>query len=173
METLTQFLSITIPAAAVLFAMYLTIKAFLNKEFQQKKIEIRLKNQELILPARLQAYERVCLLLERISPTNLIPRVNDSSYTVAELQAVLLGSVREEFHHNISQQVYMSDQSWNLVKNAIQEVTTLINKSAQNLNKEDKGIELARVVIDNARQAKNDPIGLALTFVKNEIRQLY
>ncbi len=94
MEPLFDFLKIIIPSSILLYAVYLIVKAFLNKEFEKHLVSLKLKNNELILPIRLQAYERVCLLLERISPHSLLLRVNDPSMNCAQLQSVLLTSVR-------------------------------------------------------------------------------
>lgn len=173
MEALTLFLTMALPAGLVLFAMYLVVKSFLTKEFEKKLVEVRLKNKELILPARMQAYERVCLLLERISPNNLVLRVNDPSMTAGELHQRLLIEIREEFNHNLSQQVYMSDQSWDLVKQAVQDVTTIVNRGAEHVAGDARGVELAKAIFEDLIQQNQDPMRNALTFVKNEIRQLY
>lgn len=173
MEALILTIQIVLPASLVMFVMYLTIKTFLQKEFEKKAVEIKLKNRELIVPVRLQAYERICLLLERISPANLIPRVNQPDFASGFLHARLLSEVRDELNHNAAQQVYMSDQAWELTKHAIQEVTTIINHTAQNVNPESKSIELVKAIFDHMVQKEDDAIAAALTFVKNEIRSLY
>lgn len=173
MEALILVIQITLPAAIVLYGVYLIIKTFLQKEFEKRAIEIQLKNKELILPTRLQAYERVCLLLERIAPANLVPRVNTPEFNSGFLHARLLSEIRDELNHNLSQQVYMSDQAWELTKHAVQEVTTIINHSAKNIDPEAKGIELVKAIFDQMVSRDEDAIATALTFVKNEIRKIY
>jgi hypothetical protein len=173
MEVLKLILAIVLPSAAVLYAMFLTVKAFLNKDFEKRLADLRIKNQELILPARLQAYERICLFLERISPSNLVVRVNNPQFTVGQLHQELLGHIREEFNHNLSQQVYMSDQSWSMTKNAMQDVISIINQAAEGLDREARGMVLAKAILDYLVQLDQEPVGTALTFVKNEIRALY
>jgi len=71
MTTLLEFAKLLIPAAAVLYGMYLVVKSFVQKELDKAEIDIRSKNTAVILPLRLQAYERISLLLERIAPNNL------------------------------------------------------------------------------------------------------
>ncbi len=173
MDQITLFLALVLPAAAVLVAMYLTTRIFLTKQFEKSLVEIRLKNKELILPARLQAYERVSLLLERISPNNLIIRVNDPSFTVAQLHQSLLAAIREEYNHNLSQQVYMSDQAWDLVKQAMEDINTMVNRASEKVVPDAKGVELAKAIFDEIIQLNQDPVRNALVFVKSEIRQLY
>ena len=173
MEALILTLQITLPAALVMYAMYLIIKTFLQKEFEKRAVEIQLKNKELILPTRLQAYERICLLLERIAPANMIPRVNQPDFTAGFLHARLLAEIRDELNHNLSQQVYMSDKAWTLTKHAVQEINTIINHTAQSVNGEEKSIVLVKAIFDFLVNKEEDPIASALTFVKNEIRSLY
>lgn len=68
MQSIIELLKILIPAAAVLYGMYLTIQTFLQKQFEIKELDIKQKNIEIIMPIRLQAFERMILFLERISP---------------------------------------------------------------------------------------------------------
>lgn len=173
MEIFADLIKILLPAAVVLYAMYLTVRSFLNKELEKKLVDIKVKNNEIIMPIRLQAYERVCLLLERISPHQLVLRVNDPSYTVAEFQQMLLKAVREEFHHNISQQVYVSEQSWDLVKASMEDIVMIINASAQQLRPDARGIELAKAIMEQLMQRNEDPVAKALKSVKSEVRMYF
>ena len=116
MEVLIEFGKIILPAGAVLYAVFLTVRMFLTKDLEKRLLELKMKNTDTIMPIRLQAFERVCLFLERISPNNLIMRVNDDVYKSGQFQQILLHEIRSEYNHNLSQQVYMSDESWNMVK---------------------------------------------------------
>ncbi len=173
MEVLYEFGKILLPAGAVLYAMYLVVKSFLTKDLEKKLLEIKLKNTETVLPVRLQAYERICLLLERISPNNLVTRLNANNMNSAQLQQVLIGEIREEFNHNLSQQVYLSDETWTLVKNAKEDVVSVINLAAQQTNGEEKSLELAKKIFELMLEKNNDPIGFALKKVKEEIRTAF
>jgi hypothetical protein len=173
LQILADFIKILLPAGIVLYAMYLTIKSFLNKEFEKKLIDIKIKNTDIVLPVRLQAYERMCLFLERISPHNLLIRVNDPAYSVGELHQILLREIREEYTHNMSQQVYMSDKAWAMVKKTMEDIVSVINASSANLSREARSIELAKVIFENLAQRSEDPTANALKFLKNEIRQVF
>lgn len=173
MEILADFIKILLPAAVVLYAMYLTVKTFVTKDFEKKLIDLKSENTKIILPLRLQAYERMCLFLERISPHNLVIRTNNPAYNSSSFQQKLLNEIREEFNHNLSQQVYMSDQSWAMVKQAMEETIAIINKSASVVVPEDRGLELAKMIFENLLQRNEDPTAKALKFIKNEIRQVF
>jgi hypothetical protein len=173
MEEFYKILYIVLPASAVMFGMYLTIKAFVQKELDKTAGEIKKKNNEVILPIRLQAYERICLFLERISLNNLVLRTNNPTYTVSELHAKLLTEIREEFNHNLSQQIYLSDVAWQMVRSAMEQTSSKINEASQYVNKEDRGIELAKAIFNLAASSNNDPIQEALLYLKTEIRHSF
>ncbi|MEP2773492.1 MAG: hypothetical protein ABJH05_15175 [Fulvivirga sp.] len=173
MDAIIEFGKLLIPAAIVLYAMYLVVKSFLDKELQKKHLEVRGKSIETVLPNRLHAYERVCLFLERISPNNLIVRLNNGKYTAGEFQQILLNEIREEYNHNVSQQVYMSDEVWEKVKSAKEDLIVMINEATANLPEGATNLELARKLFEKAMEKEDDLIQIALLAVKNEIRQTF
>jgi hypothetical protein len=174
MEQFLNVVFVVVPSCTVLFGMYLAIKAFIQRDLDKVQAEIGKKNNEIIMPIRLQAYERICLFLERISLNNLVLRTNNPSYTVSDLHSKLLTEIRDEFNHNLSQQIYMSDVAWQMVRSAMEQNCAKINEASQYVpNKEDRGIELAKSIFNLAAQASNDPIQEALNYIKNEIRQSF
>jgi hypothetical protein len=171
MEPIWDLVKIIIPAGIVLYAMFLTVKTMLQKQNEAKIIEIKAKNKEIVLPIRLQAYERMSLFLERISPDQIIKRVQKNDMNVAELQYLLQNEIREEFNHNLSQQVYMSDEAWKIIKNAKEELIMVVNQSAKELDPEAKSIELVKKIYEESLEKKIDSIEYGLSFLKNEIQQ--
>jgi len=170
MEYFVELLKIVLPAGLVIYGMYIITVSFLKKDREGKLIELKTKNTDTVLPIRLQAGERICLLLERITPNNLVRRVNDGSYSARELHQVLLSEVREEFNHNLSQQLYFSDETWESVKKAVEDIITMINRASQDLNQEARGIELAKRIFQLSLEQRMDSVTRALKMVKSEIR---
>lgn len=173
LEFLSDLIKILIPATAVMYAMYLVVKSFLNKEFEKRLVDMKIKNTETILPIRLQAYERMALFLERISPGNLLVRLNDPSFNVGQLQQVLIQEIREEYNHNLSQQIYMSDQAWKLINGAKDEIMQLINNTAKELPGDARGLDLAKRMFDELMKREEDPVNMALVFLKSEIQKVF
>ncbi len=191
MEFLADLVKILLPASLVLYAMYAMVRTFTQKELQQhqllldtqfqqtkaeialKQKEVELKNKSEILPIRLQAYERLALLLERCSPSQIVPRLNNPEFTVGMLQYVFVQNIREELAHNLSQQMYVSQESWNLVTNAIEEMITLINNVAITLKEEDNGLELSKKILMTAKEFQLNPTEDALQYLKKEIQQFF
>ena len=173
MDIILEFGKILLPAALVLYAMYLTMKSVLAKEALKETAEIRSKASELILPNRLQAFERMCLFLERISPGNLVLRLNTGSLSAKELQHMMIAEIREEFNHNLSQQIYMSDKSWRLIKNTVEDIIALISTSAEKLDENAKSVELAKLIFGELEKRDVDPVDVTLSEIKSEIRELF
>lgn len=168
-----ELLKITIPAALVLYAAYLLIRSFTQKQLEEQRLLIRQKNQEVVLPVRLQAYERICLLLERIAPNNIIPRLNVKNMSARELQGALISEIRSEFNHNLSQQVYMSHDAWIYVSGAVEQLISLINEAGNECAEDASSRDLAAKVFEKNMQNDQDTLRGALVFVKNEIKELF
>lgn len=174
MDTIiVEFAKLIIPAIIVLYAMYLMVKSFLDKEMAQRVADLRAASAKDMLPIRLQAYERLSLLLERIAPNKLVLRLSDGDYSYKEFQQILIGNVREEYNHNLSQQIYVSDQVWELTTSAVEDVVMTINQGADSLPKEARGIDLAKKIFNIQSEKQADPIEHALQTLKQEVRTIF
>jgi len=173
MELIIDILKITIPGVIVAIAMYKLIQNQTERDYKMRLLELKQKNGEVVIPIRLQAYERIVLLLERITPSNLLLRVSGSGHTASDYHRMLLSEIRNEFSHNMSQQVYMSEQAWQQVKHAREEVVNLINRTYQELEDKSKGTDLAKRILESILASENDPTARAITFVKQEIAQVF
>jgi hypothetical protein len=112
----------------------------------------------------------MALFLERISPNNLLIRLNGQTPNVLSFQQLMLSEIREEFSHNLSQQVYISDEAWTVIKNAMNETVALINLSAQNLAPELPAFELSKRIFEVIMEKNINPSNEALSVIKKEIR---
>jgi hypothetical protein len=173
MDVFVDLLKILLPALIVLYAMYLTMRSILVKELEKKMVDYKIENARSVLKNRLQAYERIALFLERIAPNNLLLRLNNPKLSAVELQRLLTFEIREEYNHNLSQQIYMGDATWNMVKNAMEDVIAMVNTCAEGLEKDAKSVELARAVLEESGRRERDIIQEALAAVKEEIREIF
>ena len=173
MDVLIEFGKILIPASVVLYLAYLLVRSFIQKEIEQKKLEIRGRSIETVLPNRLQAYERMTLFLERISPQNLLVRLGETRMPAREFHQLLLSEIRSEYNHNASQQVYMSEAVWDLIKNAKEDLIISINESASEIDVESTNLDLSRKIFEKSVNKKVDPIAHALSELKKEIQRVF
>lgn len=171
MEIISDLVKILLPAGAVLYAMYLTLRSVLQRDIAQKALDMKARKMEFVMPLKLQAYERMCLFLERIAPDNLLLRVNDGGFNAATLQQLALAEIRNEFNHNLSQQIYMTDKAWDAVKQSMETLNVLIRSAGSQVAPTDRSVELARKVFDQWTEFKQNPIDQALTIIKAELRK--
>lgn len=173
MDALIEFGKILIPASVVLYAAYLVVRSFIQKDIDLKKLEIRGRCIETVLPNRLHAYERMTLFLERMSPQNLLVRLNTGSIPAKEFQQLLLTEVRNEYNHNVSQQVYISEEVWELIKNAKEDLIVTINDSASGMGEEASSLDLAKKIFEKTISKTIDPLAHALSELKREVQRIF
>jgi hypothetical protein len=157
----------------VTFGMYLTITTVADKIFTKQRLDIRAKNNEMTLPLRLQAYERMCLFLERITPANLLLRLVASTENAKELQTLLLHEIREEYNHNLAQQIYISSDAWEQVSNAMNKVVSIVNQAAGSIPADAPPTDLAKTIMAKVIETTEQPSTHALKFIKNEVQMLF
>ena len=170
MNDLFELLKYVVPSLIVLAAAYYLLKLFLDKEAEKNQVQLRLDMQKISLPVRMQAYERLVLLLERIEPAGLLVRTNMSGMTAYQLQTALVQSVRSEFEHNLSQQLYVSARAWELVRNAREETIKRINTAAMQLPAEATSADLASLILMNDMDTEHSAVKAALDLLKSEAR---
>lgn len=170
-----DLLKIILPALIVAGSTFYLVQQHLEKEQQRRLLELRLQSSKEMLPLRLQAYERVVLFLERITPNNLLVRLSSAGQSAPDYHRLLLQEIRAEYEHNLAQQLYMSPDAWQQVKNAKESVLTMINKAYHALPQPQqvRGTELAKRVLETVIAEEVDPTAQALNAVKHEATALF
>ena len=133
MEILTQIVHILkylILAAALIYVVIRLVKAYLRNEELKRKFAEEQEVKKNIFPLKVQACERLVLFLERLRPENLMLRISMPGLPASQLQIKLLKVIREEYEHNLTQQVYVSPFAWSLVKASKEHLTKIVNQSA-------------------------------------------
>lgn len=99
-------------------------------------------------PLRLQAYERLVLLCERISLPSLISRVNIPGISAREMQLMLIETIKQEYEYNVTQQVYVSSVAWDAVRNLRDQTMLIINQVANILPPEATSADLNKQLLE-------------------------
>ncbi len=173
MEIIFNILTITIPAVVVALTAYFAIKLTYEKELKKQVLELKHNSTKVITPIRLQSYERIALFLERIKPESILLRNITHSMNAAQYQTVLITSIRNEFEHNLSQQVYISSALWEATKKAKEEAIKIINLSAAQLTEEATGKDLANKIIEITVDSNTQPSDMALDLLRKEIKEFF
>jgi len=172
-NSIWEILKIVLPAIIVFLTAYFLFRDMLENSQKQREFEFRIKNGKKITPVRLQAYERLALLLERISPQSLLMRVSPSDVTAFEYHQQLLAHIRQEFEHNFSQQIYVSAILWETIRGARENLIGIINKSAEEVNSDAPALALSKKIIENYIEEEDQPILIAMNELKKEVGKLF
>lgn len=168
-----EILKYTVPALIVFLTAFFLIRQMLVSDENRRKVEIVLNNQKLITPIRLQAYERMVLMLERLAPNSLIIRTQRPNMTNQDLQGALLKNIRSEFEHNMAHQLYISDKAWELIKSAKENLIKIVNQNAISMKPDGPAIQLSKTILEKMLETDKDPTHKALQHLKMEIRTLF
>ena len=140
--------------------------------------ELKRESQKTISPIRLRAYERLTLLLERTKPEHMIMELRQNqpdaftTWTVMQMQQYLLQTIRAEFDHNQSQQVYVSEEVWDLIINARDQLGAFVIAMAAQLPKNANAQVYATTLLTAFNSNGLTPSDKALEELKNEAKSL-
>jgi len=172
-NVLWDILKIVLPALIVFLTAYFLFRDMLENAQKQREFEFRVNNSAKVTPVRLQAYERLALLLERISPQSLLMRVSPHEMSASDYHEQLLAQIRQEFEHNVSQQIYVSPILWETIRGARENLIGIINKSAEETGNETSALALSKRIVENYIDEENQPIAIAMIELKKEIGKLF
>jgi len=172
MENFTEILKITIPGLLVLLATWLIMRNMIRNDQEKRRQELILQNSRTIVPIRLQAYERIVLFLERISLESMLIRISSPGSSAVQLHSALLTTIRSEFEHNLSQQIYMSPQAWEVVRNARSSMIKLINAEFEKTPEGADGMGFSKRLLESVMELEKEPTRVAIDFIKGEIGKI-
>ena len=172
MEPVADVLKITIPGLLVLLTAWLLIRNLLKNDQEKRKQELILQSSRTVTPIKLQAYERIVLFLERISLESLLVRISTPSMSASQLHSALLTTIRSEFEHNLSQQIYMSPQAWEVVRNARSNMIKIINGEFEKMPETATGMEFSRKLLESVMALEKEPTRAAIDYIKGEIGRM-
>ena len=167
-----EILKYLIPTSGVVMIAYWLINRPIKMEKIKREHETQVANYKTVTPPMLNAYERLVLFLERTSPDQLLNRELDNSMSCFDFQIHLLRVIREEFQHNVAQQVYVSPEAWQAVVVAKDNIVQLINIAASQVKGTDKAYVLAQIILRTYSEATDTPTKNAIDLLKMEIGRL-
>ncbi len=156
----------------VLAATWLVMHKLFRNEEQKRLWELKKLSQKEVSTVRLRAYERLVLLLERTTPEHLLAEINLQEMSVIQVQHCLLRTIRQEFDHNLSQQIYVSDKVWDKILHARDEMGAFVTTIASTLPENGTSLDYARALITAYATNGDTPSAVALAALKEEVRTL-
>ncbi|WP_196890054.1 hypothetical protein [Aureivirga sp. CE67] len=160
----------TVPAIVTAGASYYIMASFLKNDEKRRKFELLQEGQNTALPLRLQAYERMTLFLERISPNKIVMRIQPISEKKEDYLNLLVQNIEQEFEHNLTQQIYLTKECWNAILTTKNTTIHLLKKATANVevkNAQQLREEVLKLMIEG-----ESPTTTGLAFLKNEVSMM-
>ena len=164
-------LILLIPLAGMLLITYLLLQHFFNKQLKESEKELINQKAKSYLPLKIQAYERAILFLERIDPNNLIIRIHKPTMNASKLHLEILKQIREEYNHNMSQQIYISPKSWAELIKGKEETIQIANTAFGQLNNDANAIELSTKIFEIIAKLPHNPTAQARKLIIREFQK--
>ncbi|HLA54648.1 MAG TPA: hypothetical protein VK623_00985 [Flavobacterium sp.] len=167
-DKLIELLSYTLPSLITGGVAYYFFKMHTDSDDKKRRFLLRRENQKGALPLRLQAYERMTLYMERIDPAKLLIRIAPISEDKTDYANFVVAQIEQEFEHNLTQQIYMSDECWTIISTAKNATMQMIRKAA--LSDSVGSADQLREAILNDLFDKATPSSAALAYIRNEVK---
>jgi hypothetical protein len=144
-----------------------------EKEVRYLQFELKKQRQEFFLPNRVEAYQRSILLMERLHPNSLVMRLHNPGLPALALQADFLKAIRDEYNHNVAQQLFISPLAWKMIRDSKEEVVKLINLAGNQMSATSTGMELSAKVFEILSQMNQIPSDITIEYLKKEFQELF
>lgn len=168
-----EMLKYILPATIVFLTVNFLLKNFFENEYQRRSLNLKAENNKLVTPIKLQAYERLVILMERMTPNSLVFRVAKPGISASQLKVDLIADIQSEFNHNVSQQIYVSPQTWQMVRIAKEEMINIINVAYSQLGPNSVGMDLSKSIFETMIQMDTIPTQKALEFLRKEFHLIF
>lgn len=178
METIIfQIALIVVPAGAVLLTAVYFLRQQSEGKVKEAKLELtqtlKKQRQEFFLPSRAEAYQRCVLFLERIHPNSMVMRLQNPGLPAMAFQVKLLESIREEYEHNIAQQLFVSNSAWDMVKKSKEETIKIINMAGRQMDATSMATDLSAKIFEIVAEVGELPSEITVSILKKELQELF
>ena len=171
--TMSEILKYTIPALLVMLTTWLILWKMLQEERAKRELELKRNAQKETLALRLRGYERMAMLLERTTPEALLRDLDVQDLNAQQISTLLLQKLRLEFDHNLSQQIYVSDATWEAISEAREQMILFLSTTARQFPAETNGVEVAKLMLTAYAQNGETPNQKAMKILKDEASTLF
>lgn len=169
MSLFEQVLAFSVPSAIIGAIVYMILNKMMKAESARRTFELQKLASQSITPAKLRAYERMVIFLERIAPQSILTRTDLNKMNALQLQKSLLQQIKQEWEHNISQQLYIRNDTWTMISNAKESMIQLTNTCAAEVTLDSTALEYAKHIIDTYGNAAKKPTDIALSMLKTDL----
>ncbi len=167
-DRIIELLFFCLPAVITGGVAFYFFRMHMENESKKRRFALMRENHKHALPLRLQAYERMTLYMERIDPAKMLIRITPISDDKTDYANYVVAQIEQEYEHNLTQQIYMSDDCWGVITAAKNATIQLLRKTAMNPEVADAN-KLREFILKDLFE-NPAPSGAALAFIKNEVK---
>lgn len=173
LDYLFDLFKILIPSVSVVVVVQIMLKNHFDDQKRRDELAVSKANRQDLRPLQMQAYERLILFLERIQPDSLMMRMQRPGMSSRALHSAMLKNIRQEYEHNMTQQLYVSISAWKLILMARNEATKLVNLSATNLPENASAIDFGNELVQMLSKLESIPTEVAIRGLKMEFQSKF
>jgi hypothetical protein len=170
---LLDILKYSIAGIGIVWVAFYMVKPYLDKNERLQILELKKAADSQTLPLRLQGYERLVIFIERINPSNLLLRLNNTAYTASQLHHLAVSEIREEYQHNITQQIYVSGRAWAVVKRMKDDSINILNNTLTSLPETATGLDLSRAILTRLSELEESPYDVAAMMIQKDLEAIF
>ena len=167
-----EVLKFVVSGVILLALVFFVFKGYFDRYQQIQINHYKATVNKDLLSLKLQALERITLFIERINPANLLLRLHSPGMTAKQMQALVLEDIRAEYQHNVTQQLYLTTETWSIIKRVKEDTISLVNGAVRELPSEASAVELSKLVFANLDSLEQDPYDLAMMVIKSQYQDL-
>jgi|EP01037_Dinobryon_pediforme_P009035 hypothetical protein len=170
---LFDILKYTIAGIGTVWVAFYLVKPYLDRDEKIQLLEFKKAVSNQTLPLKLQAYERLVLFIERVNPANMLIRLNGPAYNAHELYSLIVEDIRNEYQHNITQQVYVSARAWSVIKRVKEDTLGIVNNAIKNVPDTASGLELSKAILNSLSQLEDNPYEIGASLLRSDLEDLF
>jgi hypothetical protein len=164
-----HFILRVLSVVAVITTVWILFQQWLKHRERQWAFTLKQDNNKALAPLKITAYERLVVMLERISPQSLVLRSLPGHVTAGTLQLELVRAIREEFEHNVSLQMYVSNECWEIIRKAKDETAELIRIAFTRVRPDSPAMDLVREIMELENRSGFNATRIALQAIRTEM----
>ncbi|HTI59201.1 hypothetical protein [Mucilaginibacter sp.] len=169
---LLDIVKFTLAGIGTVYIAFYLLKPYLDRSEKLQLMELKKSTTALTLPLRFQAYERMILFVERVNPANMLIRLHGTQYSAHELHSLVVSEIREEFQHNVTQQIYVSERSWNVIKRVKDDTMSVVTNAIKALPENATGLDLSKTVLAHMASLQDNPYDIATAMIRKDMEEL-
>jgi hypothetical protein len=170
---LLDILKYTVSGLGIVMVAYYLFKPHLDRAENMQLLELRKAVSNQTLPLRLQAYERMVLFVERVNPANMLIRLSANEYNAAELHSLVVTEIRNEYQHNVTQQIYVSARAWGIIRRIKDDTMSIVTNAVKGLPEDASGLDLSRTILTHLSTLEENPYDLASTMIRKDLEDIF